>query len=232
MERHLDFTTGKIIGPLMRFAVPVLLAMFLQALYGAIDLAIVGQFSSPADVSAVGTGSQIMMTITGLITSFAMGLTILLGQRIGEGHMSAGGQIIGTGIGLFTIIALFLTAAVTLLSGAITSIMHAPQEAFALTRVYVLICGGGALAIVGYNFIAAVFRGLGDSRTPMITVFIASVFNVAGDLLLVAVFHMGAAGAAIATVLAQLASVVISFFLIYRRGLPFEVNCLPPRLTP
>ncbi len=224
MERHLDFTTGKIIGPLMRFAVPVLLAMFLQALYGAIDLAIVGQFSSPADVSAVGTGSQIMMTITGLITSFAMGLTILLGQRIGEGHMSAGGQIIGTGIGLFTIIALFLTAAITLLSGAITSIMHAPQEAFALTRVYVLICGGGALAIVGYNFIAAVFRGLGDSRTPMITVFIASVFNVAGDLLLVAVFHMGAAGAAIATVLAQLASVVISFFLIRRRGLPFEMN--------
>ncbi len=224
MARNLDFTTGKIISPLMRFAVPVLLAMLLQALYGAIDLAIVGQFSSPANVSAVGTGSQIMMTITGLITSFAMGLTILLGQRIGEGRMDLGGQIIGAGIWLFTIVGLFLTAAVTCFSGGITSIMHAPEEAFALTRSYVLICGGGALAIVGYNFIAAVFRGLGDSTTPMVTVLIASILNVAGDLLLVAALQMGAAGAAIATVGAQLISVVISFFLIRRRGLPFEMH--------
>ena len=224
MARNLDFTTGKIISPLLRFALPVLLAMFLQALYGAIDLAIVGQFSSAANVSAVGTGSQIMMTITGLITSFAMGLTILLGQRIGEGQMRLGGQIIGAGIWLFALVGLFLTAAIAVFSGGITRIMQAPEEAFALTRSYVLICGCGALAIVGYNFIAAVFRGLGDSTTPMITVLIASIANVAGDLLLVAVLDMGAVGAAIATVGAQLISVVISFFLIRRRGLPFEMS--------
>lgn len=208
----------------MKFALPVLLAMFLQALYGAIDLAIVGQFAAPADMSAVGTGSQIMMTITGLITSFAMGLTILLGQRIGEGRMESGGQIIGTGIGLFTIIGLILTLATTTCSGIMTGIMHAPAEAAELTKIYVLICGCGSLAIVGYNFIAAVFRGLGDSTTPMITVLIASIFNIGGDLLLVAGFHMGAAGAAIATIAAQLASVIISYFLIRRRGLPFEMN--------
>ena len=208
----------------MQFALPVLFAMFLQALYGAIDLAVVGRFAESADMSAVGTGSQIMMTITGLITSFAMGLTILLGQRIGEGRMGSGGTIVGTGISLFTIVGLIMTVAVACGSGWITGIMHAPPEAFELTRTYVLICGCGSLAIVGYNFISAVFRGLGDSTTPMITVFIASVFNVTGDLLLVAVFHMGAAGAAIATVAAQLASVVISFFLIRRRGLPFAMN--------
>lgn len=224
MTRNLDFTTGKIVSPLMQFALPVLFAMFLQALYGAIDLAVVGRFAESADMSAVGTGSQIMMTITGLITSFAMGLTILLGQRIGEGRMGSGGTIVGTGISLFTIVGLIMTVAVACGSGWITGIMHAPPEAFELTRTYVLICGCGSLAIVGYNFISAVFRGLGDSTTPMITVFIASVFNVTGDLLLVAVFHMGAAGAAIATVAAQLASVVISFFLIRRRGLPFAMN--------
>ena len=141
MARNLDFTTGKIISPLLRFALPVLLAMFLQALYGAIDLAIVGQFSSAANVSAVGTGSQIMMTITGLITSFAMGLTILLGQRIGEGQMRLGGQIIGAGIWLFALVGLFLTAAIAVFSGGITRIMQAPEETFALTRSYVLICG-------------------------------------------------------------------------------------------
>ena len=224
MKRNLDFTTGKIVGPLLRFAVPVLLALFLQALYGAIDLAIVGKFASSADVSAVGTGSQIMMTITGLVTSFAMGLTILLGQRIGEGHMDKGGHIIGCGIVLFMIIALALTVVTTVFAGSITHILHAPEEAFSLTKSYVTICGAGSLAIVGFNFIAAVFRGLGDSRTPMITVLITSIFNVAGDLLLVAGLHMGASGAAAATVAAQLASVIISYFLIQRTGLPFETD--------
>ena len=224
MKRHLDFTQGKIVEPLLQFAVPVLLALFLQALYGAIDLAIVGQFSSPADVSAVGTGSQIMMTITGLVTSFAMGLTILLGQRIGKGQMESGGKVIGCGIVLFAAIGAFLTVVTVLFSGSITQILHAPEEAFELTRLYVLICGSGSLAIVGFNFIAAVFRGLGDSRTPMITVLIASIFNVAGDILLVKVFRMGASGAAAATVAAQLLSVIISLFLIRTSGLPFEMN--------
>lgn len=224
MSRNLNFTTGKIIGPLMQFALPVLFAMFLQALYGAIDMAIVGQFSSPANISAVAIGAQIMQTITGLVTSFAMGLTILLGQRIGEGRMDTGGHIIGSGIAMFAIVGLCLSVIITTCSGLMTGIMHAPEEAYELTRNYVLICGSGALAIVGYNYIAAVFRGLGDSTTPMITVFIASIFNVAGDLLLVVVFQLGAAGAAFATVFAQLTSVVISFFLIRRRGLPFEMN--------
>ena len=80
MERNTSFTEGKILQPLILFAIPVLLALFLQAMYGAVGLLVVGKFASSADVSAVSTGSQIMTTLTNLISSFAMGTTILLGQ--------------------------------------------------------------------------------------------------------------------------------------------------------
>ena len=106
MQRSNDFTTGKILGPLIRFMVPVFLAMLLQAMYGAVDLLIVGQFAQSLDVSAVSTGSQMMMTITNLVTSFAMGATILLGQRIGEGRGREGGEVVGSSICLFGVIAI------------------------------------------------------------------------------------------------------------------------------
>ena len=151
-----------------------MLALFLQALYGAVDLLIVSKFASSADVSAVSTGSQIMTTLTNLVSSFAMGTTILLGQQIGSGKKEEG--------------------------------------------------GGGMLVIVAYNLIGCIFRGLGDSRRPLITVAIACVFNVAGDLLLCAVFGMGTAGAAIATVFAQIISVIVFFILISKKDLPFTVK--------
>ena len=84
MGKTKDFTEGKILLQLLSFAFPVLLALFLQAMYGAVDLLVVGQFASAVDVSAVSTGSQIMHSITTVITGPAMGLTVLVGQRIGE----------------------------------------------------------------------------------------------------------------------------------------------------
>ena len=125
-----DFTTGKILGPLIWFMVPVFLAMLLQAMYGAVDLIIVGQFAHSADVSAVSTGSQMMMTITNLVTSFAMGTTILLGQRIGEGRGREGGTVIGGSISLFALIAAVFTLLIPLLRNQLSAVMHAPQEAF------------------------------------------------------------------------------------------------------
>ena len=97
MQKERDFTTGKILVPLLQFMAPVFLALFLQCMYGAVDLMIVGKYAQAVDVSAVSTGSQIMMTLTGLISSFAMGTTILLGQRIGEGRGDEGGRVIGCG---------------------------------------------------------------------------------------------------------------------------------------
>ena len=222
MRKENDFTGGRILLPLLRFMLPVFFAMLLQAMYGAVDLLIVGQFALSLDVSAVSTGSQMMMTVTGLVVSFAMGATILLGQRIGEGRGREGGQVVGGSICLFGLIALVFTGLLPVLAGPLSRVMNAPEEAFSATVSYIRICGFGSVFIIAYNLIGSIFRGIGDSRTPLITVLIACVCNIAGDLLLVAVLHMGTAGAALATVAAQGVSVGISLLLLRKRHLPFQ----------
>ena len=232
MEKQQEntFVQGKILQPLIVFALPVLFALFLQAMYGAVDLLIVGKFAAPADVSAVSTGSQIMMTLTNLVSSFAMGTTILLGQQIGCGERKNGGRTVGTAIVMFAVLAVAMTAVLVLLAPQISSIMNAPAEAFAKTVSYVRICGAGMLVIVAYNLIGCIFRGLGDSRTPLLTVAIACVCNIAGDLLLCAGLGLGTAGAAIATVAAQVVSVVVSLAVIRKKELPFEMHRTDIRL--
>lgn len=232
MEKTVDFTQGKILKPLMLFAMPILFALFLQALYGAVDLLVVGKFASSMDVSGVAVGSQIMLTITNLISSLAMGATIYLGQKIGEGDTAKGGDIIGTTIVLFLGIGVLLTVFVPVLSGMLASLMNAPAEAFERTKQYIAICGTGSIMIIAYNVIGSIFRGIGDSKTPLVTVAIAAFCNIAGDLLLVAVFGMGADGAAIATVVSQTVSVIVSLFIIRRKKLPFSLSAAQIRIAP
>ena len=217
-----DFTKGPILGPLLAFSMPILLALFLQALYGAVDLLVVGKYALAQDVSGVAVGSQIMHTVTGLVSSFAMGTTVLLGHVIGAGKREEGGQIIGTSVVFFFLVGAVLTALIPLLASALAKARNAPKEAFGQTRQYIAICGFGSVMIVAYNVLGSIMRGLGDSRTPLMTVAIASVCNIAGDLLLVAGLHMGAAGAAIATVASQTISVLISVAVLSRRMLPFS----------
>lgn len=224
MKKNTSFTEGKILQPLILFAFPVLLALFLQAMYGAIDLLVVGKFASSADVSAVSTGSQIMTTLTNLVSSFAMGTTILLGQQIGSGKSEEGGRTVGTAILMFAGIAVVMSVILVIFASQICSIMNAPDEAFDKTVEYIRICGAGMLVIVAYNLIGCIFRGLGDSKTPLVTVAIACVCNIIGDLLLCAVFHMGTAGAAIATVSAQIISVIASYMFIRKKELPFKMK--------
>jgi putative MATE family efflux protein len=203
------------------------LALFLQATYGAVDLLIVGQFGGDnADVfvSAVSTGSQIMMTLTIVITGLAMGLTVYVGERIGAGERKEAGKIIGSGISLFAIISLIVTVVMVLSSSSLTKIMHAPAEAFEDTVLYVTICSAGTLFIVAYNLVGSIFRGIGDSKIPLLTVTIACVLNILCDFILVAVFNMGAIGAAIATVFAQAMSVALSLLIIRKRKLPFDFS--------
>ena len=221
MERNTTFTEGKILQPLILFAMPVLFALFLQAMYGAVDLLVVGKFASSADVSAVSTGSQIMMTLTNLISCFAMGTTVLLGQLIGCGKKEEGGKAVGTAMVMFAGIALVMTVLLVCFAPQISSIMHAPKEAFDKTAAYVRICVCGMIVIVAYNLIGCIFRGIGDSKMPLFTVAIACVCNIAGDLVLCAGFHMGTTGAACATVFAQVVSVVVSFGFIRKKQLPF-----------
>ena len=224
MKSNLNFTEGKILSPLMRFAMPVLFALFLQAMYGAVDLLVVGKFSHAADVSAVSTGSQIMMTLTGLISSFAMGITVFLGEKIGEKKSGEAGEIVGSALLLFLGLGVVLAVLIALFSPSLAGVMHAPKEAFSQTVSYLRICGGGFIVIIAYNLIGSIFRGVGDSKTPLITVFIACICNILGDLFLVAFCGLGAGGAAIATVFAQMISVVVSLFIIGKKPLPFSLK--------
>ena len=222
-DKH-NFTEGPILSKLIAFSGPVLLALLLQATYGAVDLLVVGQFASSADVSAVATGSNIMMTLTGPLSSFAMGITVILGRQIGSGRGKEGGKTVGAGICLFALLGTVLTILLAVFSGGIAAMMHAPAEAFSQTSAYVRICGLGILVIVGYNLIGSIFRGIGDSKTPLVAVAIACVCNIFGDLFLVAVCHLGAAGAALATVISQGISVLISLLLIRKKTLPFDFS--------
>lgn len=227
MKKTLSFTEGKIFSPLIRFALPVLLALFLQTMYGAVDLLIVGQFGgemSTVYVSAVSTGSTVMQAITVVITGLAMGLTVFVGKEIGAGERGKAGKIIGSGIVLFGIIAIAVTALMITFAQPLARIMHAPEEVLGQTVLYITICSAGAVFIVAYNLLGSIFRGIGDSKMPLITVAIACVLNIGGDLLLVAVFRMGAAGAATATIFAQAVSVVISVLIIRKKTLPFDFS--------
>ncbi len=219
-----DFTEGAILPKLLKFMLPVLFAMFLQAMYGAVDLLIVGQFGTTADVSGVSTGSQIVMTLTNLIVGFSMGITVAVGQKTGEKRPDEAAQTIGTGLLIFAATGAVFTVVTMLGAPGLATVMQAPEEAFDLTVSYIRICGAGFLIITAYNLLGSIFRGLGDSKTPLVAVGIACVFNIAGDLLFVAGFGMGASGAALATVIAQLVSVIISFVLIRRAKLPFEFH--------
>ena len=223
-EKQQDFTQGAILPALLKFALPVLLALLLQAMYGAVDLQVVGRFGTAADISAVSTGSQIMQSITIIITGLAMGVTVLLGQKIGEGRPEEAGAAVGSGICLFGVLTLAVMAVMLLAAPWTASLLKAPADAFAGTVIYVRICSAGAVFIVAYNLLGSVFRGVGDSKMPLVTVAIACVLNIVGDLLLVGVFHMGVAGAAIATVFAQAVSVLLSLLIIRRRTLPFRLT--------
>lgn len=220
-QAHNSFLEGAILPSLMKFAIPVLLALLLQALYGAVDLWAVGKFGTTADISAVSTGSQTMMIVTGIVTGLSMGTTILLGQRIGNQDGEGAAVVVGTSIKIFGILGIVLSVIMLIAAKPVAVMMNAPQEALTQTIHYIQICGGGSLFIAAYNLLSAVFRGMGDSRSPLVFVAIACVTNIVCDITLIDGFNMGAAGAAIATVAAQAVSVLLSLVLIRKKGFPF-----------
>lgn len=215
---------GKIFPPLIRFTIPLLLAILLQALYGAVDLVIVGKFCSTSSVAAVSNGSQVMYTVTGIITGLTMGVTVIVGQFIGARDYGGASRTVGATTKLFAVFALILTAALYFLSAPITRGLDVPEEAVVKTVSYLKICSLGMVFIVAFNAISGLFRGVGDSKSPLIFIAIACGVNIAGDLLLVGWLKLDAAGAAIATVFAQAVSVAFSVAKIKRGGLNFDVT--------
>ncbi len=219
-----DFTTGSIFKKMILFMIPILGSLILQAMYGAVDLMVVGQFGTTSGLSGISTGSNIMNFATFVVSGLAMAVTVLISRYIGMDRKDKLGNLIGATIALFSTIAIICTIALMVFARPLAILMQAPEEALDLTVQYVRICGGGFLLITAYNTISAVFRGLGDSKSPLLFVLIACIVNIVGDLVLVAGFHMNVAGAAIATVAAQGVSVVLSFWIMSKQNLPFHLK--------
>lgn len=227
-----NFTEGNILKKLSLFMLPVLGALILQAAYGAVDLLVVGRFGSTAGLSAVSTGSQLMNLVTFMVTQLAMGATVLIARYLGEKKPERIGAVLGGTTVVFAILATVLFVLLVFFAHPIAVLMQAPSEALGLTTSYVRICGMGIFFIVAYNMLAAIFRGLGDSKSPLLFVLVACLINIAGDLLFVAGFKMDAAGAAIATVMAQAVSVVLAIVILLKKDLPFTLKKSDFRLNP
>ncbi|MFR9496450.1 MAG: MATE family efflux transporter [Rikenellaceae bacterium] len=211
--------SGSVAKSLVSFTIPIFFALLLQVMYGAIDMFIVGNFAQINDVSGVSTGSQLINFLTSVCAGFAMGTTILIGQKKGEKREEDIGAVIANSIALFFGISLVVMTLMLLFRDGIVAGMNTPEEAITQTRGYIFYSAIGVPMIFAYNVLGSIFRGLGDSKTPLLAVAIACVANIIGDLVLVAHCGMGASGAAIATVGAQTISVIISVYIIRKRSL-------------
>ncbi|MST88940.1 MATE family efflux transporter [Sharpea azabuensis] len=219
-----DFTQGSIVKKLSLFMMPILGALVLQAAYGAVDLVVVGRFGTTAGLSAVSTGSQVLNLVTFVITQLSIGMTVLIARYLGERKVKEIGPTIGGSTIIFTLISIILFMIMFFFSLPISGLMQAPQQAITQTSAYVRICGSGIFFIVFYNLLSAIFRGLGDSRSPLLFVGVACIVNIFGDLFLVAGMHMDAAGAALATVFAQGISVLFALVLLVKRKREFTIT--------
>lgn len=227
-----DFTQGSILKKLCWFMLPVLGALVLQAAYGAVDLLVVGRFGSTSGLSAVSTGSQVLNLVTFVVTQLAMGVTVLIARYLGEKKPEKIPAVLGGATIIFAFVSVILFILLVFFAQPIAVLMQAPQESLDLTVSYVRICGCGIFFIVGYNMLSAVFRGLGDSKSPLIFVLIACIVNIFGDLFLVAGLHLDAAGAALATVFSQTISVICAVVMLLKKKLPFRLSPKDFRLNP
>jgi len=216
-----SLTEGRVAPTLVRFALPFMLSSLLQSLYGAADLFVVGQYAGAAAVSGVSIGSQIMSTVTMLILSLSMGGTVLIGNCIGQKNHEGAATAIGTMTALFALFAVLLTPLMLLGTNVGVALMQTPPEAVADARDYVFTCSLGLPFIIGYNALSGIFRGLGDSKTPVYFVTMATVINIIADFWLVGGLKMGATGAAVATLAAQGLSFLAALLYLRKTGFSF-----------
>ncbi|MCD7819511.1 MAG: MATE family efflux transporter [Lachnospiraceae bacterium] len=228
-----DLTKGSVWKVLLRFSLLYLLSCFLQTFYGMVDLYVTGQYNGAAAISAVSIGSQIMHMITVVIVGLAMGSTVGLGVAIGSRHQERVSRIIGNTVILFAAGSILLVCVLMFSMNGIITVMSVPEEAITQTKLYLTICFIGIPFITAYNVISCIFRGMGDSRSPMYFVGIACVLNIVLDFFLIGGLGWGASGAALGTVLSQGASVLFAlFYLLRKRSSQFELKLSRKDLLP
>lgn len=217
MERNL--TSGSVLSNILYFSLPYLLSYFLQTLYGMADLFIIGQFDGVAGTTAVSIGSQIMHMLTVMIVGLAMGATVNIGHAVGAGDRKKASLVIGDTATLFMVVSIPLTILLICLVKPVVMVMSTPAEAVSGTAAYLTICFAGIPFITAYNVISSVFRGLGDSKSPMYFIAVACAANIILDLVFMGVMNMGPAGAALGTTLSQTISVAVALTAIVKRRL-------------
>ena len=228
MEKNL--TTGSVFKNVIFFSLPYLLSYFLQTLYGMADLFIIGQFEGVASTTAVSIGSQVMHMLTVMIVGLAMGTTVSIAQAVGAENQKQAAQDIGNTVLLFMAVSVTLTVLLLLLVRPIAAVMSTPEEAVGGTAAYLTICFLGNPFITAYNIISSIFRGLGDSKSPMYFIAVACAANIGLDYLFMGVLHLGPAGAALGTTVSQTISVVVSLVVILRRkSIALEKSDFKPR---
>ena len=205
-----DLTQGSVLKNVIRFSLPYLLSYFLQTLYGMADLFIIGQFEGVSSTTAVAVGSQVMHMLTVMLVGLAMGATVSIGQSVGAGDRRQAALYTGNTVTLFMALSLVLTAVLLLLRQSITAVMSTPAAAVEGTVAYLTVCFLGIPFITAYNIISSIFRGLGDSKSPMYFIAIACGANIALDYFFMGALHLGPVGAALGTTLSQAVSVVIA----------------------
>ena len=225
-----DLTKGSVFGNIVVFSLPYFLSYFLQTLYGLADLFIIGQYEGVAATTAVSIGSQVMHMLTVMIVGLAMGTTVSIGRAVGAGDDKRVSACVGNTVTLFMLVSLALTAALLLLVRPIVSVMSTPAEAVEGTVSYLVICFAGVPLITAYNIISSIFRGMGDSKSPMYFIAVACAANIALDYLFMGALGLGPAGAALGTTLAQAVSVIFALVAIRRhRSVTLVKGDLRPR---
>ena len=231
VKKTRDLTEGSVFKNIIYFSLPYLLSYFMQTLYGMADLYIIGQYEGVASTTAVSVGSQVMQMVTVIIVGLAMGVTVAIGQAVGAKNKKAVGENIGASISLFLVISVAAMVIFLLLRAPIVSVMSTPDEAVEGTKEYLTVCFIGIPFITAYNVIASIFRGMGDSKSPMYFIAVACVSNIVLDYVFIGALGLGAMGAALGTTVAQTISVIVSLVVIIKRpmGITLKKENLKPR---
>jgi len=230
MEKNL--TTGSVFKTVLYFSLPYLLSYFLQTLYGMADLFIIGQFNGVDRITAVSIASQFMHMVTVMLVGLAMGATVMIGRFVGAGDHEQTSAAIGNTITLFMALSVIIMIVLLMAVNPIAAIMLTPAEAYSETVTYLTICMIGIPFITGYNIISSVFRGMGDSKSPMCFIAVACVANIALDYLFIGILKLGAAGAALGTTLSQTISVIVSLVFIKKRNMvSLSLRDLKPQIA-
>lgn len=222
MNRNNDLTQGNLVSTVILFALPFLLANLIQALYGAVDLMIVGWYCEKEAVAAVSTGTQVTQIITSIISGLTMSATVMVGSYVGRRRPEDVKETISTSLCLFFLAGLVLSVLLFVFTVPVLKLLKTPEEAFAQAKQYVNVCACGVVFICGYNAISAVLRGYGDSKSPLLFVAVAGGLNVVGDIVLVKYFGLGVKGTALATIASQGFSMVCAMVYLNRKDFIFK----------